>query len=464
MQMLDAIRWDTDLIRLYDQPGPRYTSYPTASQFNGDVSSFDLLHALRESRQASRPLSLYIHLPFCANACYYCARNKVITKDRGRTLPYLERLEKEIEMIACHLGADQVVQQLHLGGGTPTFLNHDELRRLMAHLRTNFHLQDDDHGDFSIEIDPREADWSTMGLLRELGFNRASIGVQALDLDVQRAVNRLQTLEQTQTIIEAARTLQYRSLNIDLIYGLPLQTPERFEGAVKAMIDLQPDRLSIFNYRHQPERYMLQRRINPTELPSTTDKLAMLQRSIEQLTDAGYRYIGMDHFALPDDELAMAQEDGTLQRNFQGYTTHGHCDLIGLGVSAISQVGNVYCQNASDVTLYQQSIDHDQLATTRGLRCNDDDRIRGMVIQRLICDFELSFEIVERSFGIDFRHYFQEIWPSLERMQADDLIELTDTSLSIRPAGRLLAHAICMQFDQYMPRQAPCNGSRIVYA
>ena len=359
--MLDAIRWDTDLIRLYDQPGPRYTSYPTASQFNGDVSSFDLLHALRESRQASRPLSLYIHLPFCANACYYCARNKVITKDRGRTLPYLERLEKEIEMIACHLSADQVVQQLHLGGGTPTFLSHDELRRLMAHLRANFHLQDDDHGDFSIEIDPREADWSTMGLLRELGFNRASIGVQALDLDVQRAVNRLQTLEQTQTIIEAARTLQYRSLNIDLIYGLPLQTPERFEGAVKAMIDLQPDRLSIFNYRHQPERYMLQRRINPTELPSTTDKLAMLQRSIEQLTDAGYRYIGMDHFALPDDELAMAQEDGTLQRNFQGYTTHGHCDLIGLGVSAISQVGNVYCQNASDVTLYQQSIDHDQL-------------------------------------------------------------------------------------------------------
>lgn len=230
------------------------------------------------------------------------------------------------------------------------------------------------------------------------------------------------------------------------------------------MIDLQPDRLSIFSYAHQPERYMLQRRINPTELPSAIDKLAMLQRSIEQLTDAGYRYIGMDHFALPDDELAIAQEDGTLQRNFQGYTTHGHCDLIGLGVSAISQVGNVYCQNASDVTLYQQSIDHDQLATTRGLRCNEDDRIRGMIIQRLICDFELDVELIERSFGIDFRHYFQTIWPNLEQMHADGLIELTDTSLSIRPAGRLLARAVCMQFDQYLLRQTSCNGSRIVYA
>lgn len=462
--MLDAIRWDTDLIRRYDQPGPRYTSYPTASQFHGDVSSFDLLHALRESRQASRPLSVYIHLPFCANACYYCARNKVITKDRGRTLPYLERLEKEIEMIACHLGADQIVQQLHLGGGTPTFLSHDELRRLMAHLRAHFNLQDDDHGDFSIEIDPREADWSTMGLLRELGFNRASIGVQALDLDVQRAVNRLQTLEQTQTIIEAARTLQYRSLNIDLSYGLPLQTPERFAGAVEAMIELQPDRLSIFNYIHQPERYMSQRRINTQELPTTDDKLIMLQHSIERLTDAGYRDIGMDHFALPDDELAMAQEDGSLQRNFQGYTTHGHCDLIGLGVSAISQVGSVYCQNASDVTLYQQAIDHDQLATTRGLRCNEDDRIRAMVIQRLICDFELDFNIVERSFNIDFRLYFQSIWPSLEQMHIDGLIELTEASLAIKPAGRLLVRAVCMQFDRYLPKPASTCGSSIVCA
>ena len=456
--MLDAIRWDTDLIRRYDQPGPRYNSYPTASQFLGDVNSFDLLHALRESRQASRPLSLYIHLPFCANVCYYCSRNKVITKDRGRTLPYLARLEREIEMIARHLGADQVVQQLHFGGGTPTFLSHDELRRLMAHLRRHLNLQDDDHGDFSIEIDPREADWSTMGLLRELGFNRISIGVQALDLDVQRAVNRLQTLDQTQAIVEAARTLQFRSINIDLIYGLPLQTPERFAAAVEAMIRLQPDRLSIFNYLHQPERHMAQRRINVADLPSPTDKLAMLEGSIERLTTAGYRYIGLDHFALPDDELAMAQEDGTLRRNFQGYTTHGHCDLIGLGVSAISQVGNVYCQNSSDITVYQQSIDHDQLATARGLRCNEDDRIRALVIQRLICDFELSFGEIESSFGVEFRPYFADIWPALQRMHDDGLIELTDTSLSIQPAGRLLVRAVCMEFDRYLTRQPPQNA------
>lgn len=462
--MLDAIRWDTTLIRRYDQPGPRYTSYPTASQFQGDVSSFDLLHALRESRQASRPLSLYIHLPFCANVCYYCARNKVITKDRSRTLPYLERLEREIELIACHLGADQIVQQLHFGGGTPTFLNHDELRRLMAHLRAHLNLQDDDHGDFSIEIDPREADWSTMGLLRELGFNRISIGVQALDLDVQRAVNRLQTLDQTQAIVEAARTLQYRSINIDLIYGLPLQTPKRFAGAVEAMIQLQPDRLSIFNYVHQPERHMAQRRINPADLPSPADKLAMLEGSIERLTGAGYRYIGLDHFALPDDELAMAQEDGTLHRNFQGYTTHGHCDLIGLGVSAISQVGDIYCQNSSDITLYQQSIDHDQLATARGLRCTEDDRIRATVIQRLVCDFELSFGQFERSFGIEFRAYFADIWPDLEQMHADGLIELTDTSLCIQPAGRMLVHAVCMAFDRYLDKQPPQTDCRIAYA
>ena len=462
--MLDAIRWDTDLIRRYDQPGPRYTSYPTASQFQGDVSSFDLLHALRDSRQASRPLSLYIHLPFCANVCYYCARNKVITKDRGRTLPYLERLEREIEMIARHLGADQVVQQLHFGGGTPTFLSHDELRRLMAHLRRHLNLQDDDHGDFSIEIDPREADWSTMGLLRELGFNRISIGVQALDLDVQRAVNRLQTLDQTQAIVEAARTLQFRSINIDLIYGLPLQTPQRFAGAVEAMIQLQPDRLSIFNYMHQPERHMAQRRINVADLPSATDKLAMLEGSIERLTTAGYRYIGLDHFALPDDELAMAQEDGTLRRNFQGYTTHGHCDLIGLGVSAISQIGDVYCQNSSDITLYQQSIDHDQLATARGLRCTEDDRIRATVIQRLICDFELGFGLIETSFGIRFKEYFADIWSGLEQMHADGLIELTDTSISILPAGRMLVRAVCMKFDRYLTQQPPQSDCHIAYA
>ena len=460
--MLDAIHWDADLIRRHDRPGPRYTSYPTAVQFHGDVGSFDLLHALRDSRKAQRPLSLYVHVPFCANICYYCACNKVITKDRGRALPYLEHLEQEIALIACHLDRNQVVEQLHFGGGTPTFLSHDELRRLMGSLRQHFNLLDDDSGDYGIEIDPREADWSTMGLLRELGFNRVSLGVQDLDPDVQRAVNRLQTLEQTRAIVDAAHALQYRSLNIDLIYGLPRQTPESFARTVDEVIAMQPDRLSVFNYAHLPERFMPQRRINTDELPAPVDKLAMLQGSIEQLTAAGYRYIGMDHFALPDDELAMAQEDSTLQRNFQGYTTHGHCDLIGLGVSAISQVGDLYSQNSSDLANYQQSLDNGQLATQRGLLCNDDDRIRRAVIQALICQFQLSFRDIEERFAIDFRNYFSAIWPQLQQLARDGLIDLTEQGIDVRPSGRLLVRSLCMLFDHYLEQQNQQRFSRVI--
>lgn len=460
--MLDAIRWNTDLIRRYDQAGPRYSSYPSAMQFNGDIGSFDLLHALRSSRQASRPLSLYVHLPFCANICYSCRRTKVVTKDRGRAATYLEYLEKEIEMIACHVGPDQVVEQLHLGGGTPTFLSHDELRRLMAHLRKHFRLRDDDHGDFGIDIDPREADWPTMGLLRELGFNRVSIAVHDLDPEVQRAINRMQTLEQAQTIIEAARTLQYHSITLDLSYGLPFQTPEGFARTLDTVIELQPDRICMFNYTHQPERFMAQRRIDAATLPSPADKLSMLQNSVEQLVDAGYRYIGMDHFALPDDELAMAQEDGTLQRNIRGYTTHGHCDLIGLGVSAISQIGNLYSQNSSDLMVYQQSLASGQLATSRGLRCSKDDLIRRAVIQKLSCDFELPFAPIEQEFDIDFKAYFEQAWPLLQQLADEGLIELDEHYVIVQPVGRLLVKAVCMAFDHYLPEHADKRFSRMI--
>ena len=460
--MLDAIRWDSDLIQRYDLAGPRYTSYPTALQFHSQVSPFDLLHALRESRKAQRPLSLYVHVPFCANICYYCACNKVITKDRGRTQPYLQRLEQEIQLIACHLDPKQKVEQLHFGGGTPTFLSHDELRQLMAHLRKHFNLLDDDSGDYGIEIDPREADWSTMGLLRELGFNRVSIGLQDLDPDVQRAVNRLQSLEETRAVIDAARTLQFRSINIDLIYGLPRQTPDAFARTVDEVIRLQPDRLSVFNYAHLPERFMPQRRINTSDLPSAADKLLMLERTIAQLTGAGYRYIGMDHFALPDDELAIAQEESTLQRNFQGYTTHGHCDLIGLGVSAISQIGELYCQNTNDLTQYQHTLGSAQLATSRGLLCNQDDRIRREVIQQIICNLQLPFAYVEQRFNIDFRGYFAPQWPSLEQMAADGLIALDNQQLTVLPAGRLLVRSVCMVFDAYLEQQNRQRFSRVI--
>ncbi len=386
----------------------------------------------------------------------------MITKDRGRAQPYLEKLQHEVEIISRHLDPKQKVEQLHFGGGTPTFLSHDELRHLMGHLRQHFNLPDDDSGDYSIEIDPREADWSTMGLLRELGFNRVSLGVQDLDPAVQRAVNRLQTLEETRAIIEAARTLQFRSVNIDLIYGLPLQTPERFARTVAEVIALQPDRLSLFNYAHLPERFMPQRRINTSDLPSPADKLAMLQGSIEQLNAAGYRYIGMDHFALPDDELASAQEDGSLQRNFQGYTTHGHCDLIGLGVSSISQIGDLYCQNSSDLSKYQDSLDHHELATVRGLHCDSDDRLRRAVIQQLICHFQLRFADIEQAYAIDFRSYFADIWPQLQQMASDSLIELNAQGIDVLPAGRLLVRSLCMLFDRYLNELSRQRFSRVI--
>lgn len=448
--MLDAIRWDTDLICRYDQAGPRYPSYPTLGQFHSGVGSFDLLHALRNSRRENRPLSLYVHIPFCANACYYCARTKVVTKDRSCSQPYLKHLEREVALLACHLGDSQQVEQLHFGGGTPTFLNHAELRQLMQTLRANFHLLDDDSGDYGVEIDPREADWSTMGLLRELGFNHVSLGVQALDPEVQRAVNRLQSLEQTRTIVDAARTLQYRSINIDLIYGLPRQNTARFSATVRAILDMQPERISLHSYHHRPDRHPGQRRISVQDLPGQEERLDMLHEAIELLTAAGYRYVGLDHFALPDDELAMAQEDGFLQRNFQGYTTHGHCDVIGLGVSAISQVGHLYCQNSPDLASYQSSLANDQLATFRGLHCNADDLLRRDVIQRLICHFELDFASLEQAHDISMPVYFASIWPCLEAMQRDGLLTLDAQGIQILPTGRLLVRSVCMLFDRYL--------------
>ena len=460
--MLPTIRWDADLIRRYDHAGPRYTSYPTAVQFHDGVKPADFLHAIDASREAGRQLSLYVHVPFCANICYYCACNKVITKDRSRSREYLASLQREMELISAHLGPDQVVEQLHFGGGTPTFLSHQELRELMAGLRSRFSLRDDDIGDYSIEIDPREADWATMGLLRELGFNRVSFGVQDLDPEVQRAVNRLQTLEQTQAVMDAARTLAYRSINIDLIYGLPKQTPESFARTVEAIIALKPDRLSVFNYAHLPERFMPQRRINSADLPSPAQKLEMFENSVRQLLAAGYRYIGMDHFALPDDSLSIAQENGELQRNFQGYTTHGHCDLIGLGVSSISQVGDLYCQNSSDLKVYQERLQADELATQRGLVCHSDDIIRRAVISQLICHFQLQFSDIEARFGIDFPECFASGLPMLEQMARDGLIILTPGGIRVMAAGRLLVRSICMLFDAYQSDTSQQRFSRII--
>lgn len=460
--MFNSPRWDADLIRRYDKAGPRYTSYPTAVQFHDGVAPMHLLHALDKSRAANRDLSLYVHVPFCANICYYCACNKVVTKDRSRAQPYLDSLYREIETVSRHVNREQNVEQLHFGGGTPTFLSHDQLCDLLGKLRQHFNLHNDDTGDYSIEIDPREADWSTMGLLRELGFNRASFGVQDLDPEVQRAVNRLQSLEQTQAVMEAARTLAYRSINLDLIYGLPKQTPEGFAHTVEAIIALKPDRLSVFNYAHLPERFLPQRRINTADLPSAAAKLDMFETSIRQLMQAGYRYIGMDHFALPDDSLSIAQETGALQRNFQGYTTHGHCDLVGLGVSSISQIGDLFCQNTADIKQYQQTLDGGQLATRRGLVCHADDRLRRAIISQLICHFNLRFADIEQRFGIDFGDYFGDCFPMLQQMDRDGLIRLSDGGIEVLPAGRLLVRSVCMVFDAYQSVDSNQRFSRII--
>lgn len=458
----DSIRWDTQLIKRYDIAGPRYTSYPTAVQFNNNISSFDLIKALRESRESKRPLSFYIHVPFCANVCYYCGCNKIVTKDRGYSAPYVERLIQEIKLISQYLSPTQVIEQVHFGGGTPTFLTTEQIGHVLDALRSYFPLADNFSGDFSIEIDPREADWAVMGLLREQGFNRISLGVQDFDLEVQRAVNRLQSFEQTQAIIEAAHTLQFKSINIDLIYGLPKQTPSKFAETVKAVIGLQPDRLSVFNYAHLPERFKPQRRISLDDLPSPAEKLQILQETIMQLTEAGYCYIGMDHFALYDDELAYAQEEGSLHRNFQGYTTHGYCDLIGLGVSSISQIGDLYCQNTTDLNVYQECIDSGQLATKRGLICNQDDRIRRAVIQQLICHFYLDFSVVEKAYHIVFKDYFSDVFPQLELMAKDGLIIMEDHAIAVQSTGRLLIRSICMLFDNYLTEQTTQRFSRVI--
>lgn len=460
--MFSPIQWDAELIRRYDKAGPRYTSYPTAVQFHDGITPADLLAALDKSREQRTPLSLYIHIPFCANICYYCACNKVITKDRSRSQPYLDSLYREIDMLKAHVSPEQQVEQLHLGGGTPTFLSNEQLRELLLKLRESFSLRSDDGGDYSIEIDPREADWATMGVLREIGFNRVSFGVQDLDPEVQRAVNRLQSFEQTEAVMKAARQLGFRSINIDLIYGLPKQTPAGFAKTLEAIIALRPDRLSIFNYAHLPERFKPQRRINAEELPSPADKLLMFENSIRQMAEAGYRYIGMDHFALPDDLLSQAQDNGELQRNFQGYTTHDHCDLLGMGVSSISQVGDLFCQNTADVNLYQETVDNGQLAVRRGLIRNADDRLRRAVITQLICHFRLAFADIEQCFAIDFRRYFADAWPLLEQMHRDGLIRLDPQGIEVLPAGRLLVRSVCMVFDAYLAADNQQRFSRII--
>lgn len=450
--MSEHLIWDPLMVQRYNRSGPRYTSYPTAVEFIPSTSDDAEFVAL--SLPTNKPLSLYIHIPFCAHVCFYCGCNKIVTKDKDRAITYLDYLLREIDMKAAALESSAIharraVEQLHLGGGTPTFLSDDQLVKLVNHLTSRFEFSDSDSADYSIEIDPRELGSNTLNTLRSLGFNRVSFGVQDLNLTVQKAVNRVQSETMVMDVMNSARALGFRSINIDLIYGLPFQTIETFSQTLDRIIAMRPDRLSIFNYAHLPQRFMPQRRINENDLPAPGEKLSIFGMAIQRLSAAGYHYIGMDHFALPDDELSIAQKTGTLHRNFQGYTTHGDCDLVGLGVSSISQLGDFFAQNHTNITLWQSAIDEDRLPIFKQRQTSHDDIIRKSVIMGLLCHLHVSFAELDTKFSIDSRNYFKDELKNLTRMEADGLINISDSAIHITEAGRLMVRQVCMIFDIY---------------
>ena len=460
--MDSAVIFNTELIARYDKAGPRYTSYPTAVQFHSGFNVSEYRQLAQESNASGRPLSLYFHIPFCATVCFYCACNKIITNNRRRAEPYLERLHKEIELQAELFSADRPVQQLHWGGGTPTFISTDQMRELMAVTGRHFHLLDDDSGEYSIEIDPREVTPESIRLLRHLGFNRLSLGVQDFDPDVQQAVNRIQSHYVTESAVLAARDNGFKSISIDLIYGLPKQSVERFDRTLDQVLELQPDRLSVFNYAHLPSMFKTQRQINGAELPSAEIKLKLLQHIIQRLTEAGYVYIGMDHFAKPDDELTQAQRNGTLYRNFQGYSTHADCDLVAFGLTSIGKVGDSYSQNRKTMEEYYAAIDQGELPIFRGIRLSDDDLLRRAVITQLICNFTLNSVAIEDAYNIRFHEYFAQELKELAIMQGDGLVRLRVDGIDVLPPGRLLIRNICMVFDRYLRAQTEQRYSRAI--
>lgn len=439
-----------DLLRRYDVPGPRYTSYPTADRFVEAFSEQDYHQALEQRRAGSLalPLSLYVHVPFCESLCYYCACNKVITKHHSKGAEYLRHLSREVELHVDHLGSGQSVSQLHLGGGTPTFLSDGELEDLMAMIRRHFNLAPG--GEYSIEVDPRTVDATRLETLHRLGFNRLSFGVQDFDPAVQKAVHRIQPAEQVFALVEAARRIGFESVNVDLIYGLPLQTPESFRRTLAQLASLRPDRVALYGYAHLPARFKPQRRIVTAELPGAGDKLAMLSASLDALGEAGYVHVGMDHFALPDDALAVAKRQGRLHRNFQGYSTQPDCDLIALGVSAIGRVGGTYSQNAKTLEEYIDLLDQGRLPIVRGLALTRDDLLRRSVIMSIMCQGELLYESIDTAHLIDSRRYFARELETLEDFVEQGLVKIADTGIQVTERGWYLVRAIAMVFDRHL--------------
>ncbi|MCB6183618.1 oxygen-independent coproporphyrinogen III oxidase [Leeia sp. TBRC 13508] len=459
------IIFDKQLIERLSGNGPRYTSYPTADRFHEGFtqSSFEVQAKTHFLDRNEKALSLYVHIPFCNTICYYCACNKIITKDKSKADQYLDYLDKEIDLVAPHFAKHAKVEQLHFGGGTPTFLSDAQLTRLIQKLKSTFQFADDTTGEFSIEIDPRKVSEETVALLRQLGFNRMSIGVQDFDADVQVAVNRIQSEEETLSTLAAARKYGFQSVSMDLIYGLPLQTVERFSTTLDKVIAARPDRLSVYNYAHLPHAFMPQRRINEADLPSADTKLDILNLAIQKLTAAGYIYIGMDHFALPNDELAIAQTAGTLHRNFQGYSTHDDIDMLALGVSAISKIGTSYSQNVKTTEEYYAALDKGTLPLYRGMDLTEEDVLRRDLIQRLMCDFEVDIQLLEKKYGISYLDFFSAEQTQLQQLAKDGLLSISKEAVYVQPKGRLLIRNIAMVFDQHLrEKQTAARYSKVI--
>jgi oxygen-independent coproporphyrinogen-3 oxidase len=446
----ETVCFDLELIQRYDGRGPRYTSYPTALQFSDKLTVDDYIANAKASNASGAPLSLYFHIPFCHTLCYYCGCNKIVTRNQERVSSYMTNLYREIDMQAELFDRSRVVEQLHFGGGTPTYLDEAQLRDLFRKIGASFTLDDSDKRQYSIEVDPRTVDGDGIRLLTELGFNRLSLGIQDFEPKVQEAVNRMQSADEVTSLLDASRTAGFKSISFDLIYGLPHQTVTTFDRTLDTVIDMRPDRFAVYNYAHLPQRFKGQRMINAEDIPAPQTKLDILESTIEKLTGAGYVYIGMDHFALPDDELVTARRNGTLQRNFQGYSTHRYCDLVGMGVSSISSIGNVFSQNSVTTMEYESLIENEQLPVRKGIAVDDDDLIRADAIQSLMCYDELVFDEFNARNGVDFADYFAAEIGRLKPLSEDDLVKVSDSSIRITPKGRLLLRNIAMTFDRYI--------------
>ncbi len=452
MPAVRPLEFDPDLIRRLARSGPRYTSYPTADRFSDAFGYRDYLQAVASlrTRASVKPLSLYLHIPFCDTVCYYCACNKIVTKNRDKAAVYLSYLKREIEMQGRLFAGMNHIEQLHFGGGTPTYLSDAQMEELMLHLRRNFVFASDEVGEYSIEVDPRTVSVERVHSLRRQGFNRISLGVQDYDAEVQAAVNRIQPEHETQAIIDAARAANFRSVSIDLIYGLPKQDLTTMAQTLAKVIKASPDRIAVYNYAHLPHLFKPQRRINEADLPSADVRLAMLGLCIATLGEAGYVYIGMDHFARPDDDLAIAQVQGRLHRNFQGYSTHAEMDLVSCGVSAISAVAGTYSQNVKTLDAYYDLIERNELPIERGIRLNMDDALRRTIIQMLMCQFELSIPAIEQAYPVAFAEYFADEMAQLARLEQDGLVTLEADWINVTPRGRVLIRNVCMVFDRYL--------------